>query len=317
MKKNIKMAKKPANQEKKWLIFIDTNIFLDFYRFRSGVGSLSLLGHIENNVDKIITGNQVEMEFMKNRHKVMLNSLSQLKTPDWAGLTAPAFLADTQLAQAIIKNRENIDDQHKRLKKKLASVLKNPTANDEVYQCCRKLFEDDGLYNLNRKKDIRYRIRRKARKRFMLGYPPRKDKDTSIGDAINWEWIIHCAEESGKHVVIVSRDTDYGIKHDGVNILNDWLLREFKDRLNRRRKIILTDRLAEAFKMVSVRISQKEEKEEEILLRESTSIKSHSVSGEEIYPESNPLIVSELVKRFNELKQQQNKIMHEKSGSDS
>ena len=52
------MAKKPANHGKKWLIFIDTNIFLDFYRIRGDVGGLSLLDHIDENHDQIITSNK-------------------------------------------------------------------------------------------------------------------------------------------------------------------------------------------------------------------------------------------------------------------
>jgi hypothetical protein len=49
------------------LIFIDTNILLDFYRVRGREGDLSILDHIDENHDLIITTSQVEMEFKKNR----------------------------------------------------------------------------------------------------------------------------------------------------------------------------------------------------------------------------------------------------------
>ena len=136
-----------------------------------------------------------------------------------------------------------------------------------------------------------------------------------MGDAINWEWIINCAMGSGKDIIVVSRDNDYGVKYDDKLILNDWLSQEFKSRISRRRKILLTDRLAEAFKIVSVKISEEEERREDELIQESSM--SHSAGSEEIYPESNPLTVGELVKRLNKLNQQRNKIMHGKSGSDS
>ncbi|MDO8703509.1 MAG: PIN domain-containing protein [Sulfuricaulis sp.] len=65
------------------LIFIDTNIFLDFYRYPQGSAVLPILGYIDGNHDKIITGNQIEMEFKKNRQKVILESIGFLKGPAW------------------------------------------------------------------------------------------------------------------------------------------------------------------------------------------------------------------------------------------
>ena len=53
----------------KHLIFIDTNIFLDFYRQRKTDLALSQLRHIEQNIGEIITGNEVEMEFKKTDRK--------------------------------------------------------------------------------------------------------------------------------------------------------------------------------------------------------------------------------------------------------
>ncbi len=67
--------------------------------------------------------------------------------------------------------------------------MKNPTAHEPVYKAANDVFAFESEFNLNRAKPERYRIRRQAQRRFILGYPPRKDKDTSIGDAINWEWI--------------------------------------------------------------------------------------------------------------------------------
>lgn len=58
----------------KTLLFIDTNILLDFYRVRGRQGELSILDHIDQHHDRIITGSQVEMEFKKNRSAVILDS---------------------------------------------------------------------------------------------------------------------------------------------------------------------------------------------------------------------------------------------------
>ena len=54
------------------LIFIDTNIFLDFYRQRGPQDSLSILAHIDEHHESIITSSQVEMEFKTNRPAAIL-----------------------------------------------------------------------------------------------------------------------------------------------------------------------------------------------------------------------------------------------------
>ena len=49
----------------KKLLFVDTNIWLDFYRARSEAG-LSLLRHLDSIRNQIIMTYVVEMEFKKN-----------------------------------------------------------------------------------------------------------------------------------------------------------------------------------------------------------------------------------------------------------
>jgi hypothetical protein len=230
------------------LIFIDTNILLDFYRVRSSDVKLELLDLIEQHKDIIITGSQVEMEYKKNRQQVVLEALKSQKAPEFGGLTPPAFLADAQPAKMIAKASKDLKAQQTKLKERIASILDNPSKSDPVYQSLQRVFKNKCVYNLDRQQKQRFEIRNLARKRFVLGYPPRKQGDTSIGDAINWEWIVKYAKTSGKHVILVTRDTDYGIAYDKTYFLNDWLRQEFSERTTQKRKIILTDRLAEAFK---------------------------------------------------------------------
>lgn len=250
------------------LIFVDTNILLDFYRVRSGGVGLELLDLIDQHKDILITGSQVEMEYKKNRQRVILEALNAQKTPDWSGLSSPAFMAKAQPALLIAKSKKTIITQQGKLKRRIASVLDAPSRNDPVFRTLQRVFKNDSSYNLTRDKKIRFSIRNLAKKRFILGYPPRKQNDTSMGDAVNWEWIVHCAKESGKDIIIVTRDTDYGISYDGQFFLNDWLKLEFQERISRKRKIVLTDRLAQAFKQVAIPVSPAAEKEERDLLAE-------------------------------------------------
>lgn len=255
------------------LIFIDTNILLDFYRYPQGSAVPGVLKLIDDNHDLLVTGNQVEMEFKKNRQKVILSSIAQMKGPKWDAFKIPVILSEGQAASIIDKNRQEITKQSKKLKKRIESVLKNPTQHDSVYQTVQRLFRNQSNLNLTREDKIRFTIRKLARKRFILGYPPRKDSDTSIGDAINWEWLVYCANIENKNMIIVSRDSDYGHVYEGEAFINDWLEQEFKARVSRKKKVILTNKLMRAFELASVAVNQSDISAEDELMDE---ISAHS-----------------------------------------
>ena len=252
------------------IIFIDTNILLDFYRIRKSDISMKYLEEIEKHKNLIITTSQVEMEFKKNRHSVILESIGEVKKKQTNNLNIPPILINAQAVSVIRNSQKKIDEQQKKLKSQIEKILKDPKRYDPVYKSLQKLFKSKNEINLNRENKIRITIRNLAKKRFILGYPPRKKSDNSIGDAVNWEWIIKCAEKSGKHIILVSRDSDFGIHYDNESYLNDWLDQEFKQRISRKRKLILTDKLSKAFKLVKIPVTEEMEREEENVIRLSS-----------------------------------------------
>ena len=94
-----------------YLIFIDTNIFLDFYRYPRGSAVLSALSHIDKSHELLITGNQIEMEFKKNRQKVIVESAKEMKGPKWDSFKIPVIMSESKQAQAIEVNKEKIKTQ--------------------------------------------------------------------------------------------------------------------------------------------------------------------------------------------------------------
>jgi PIN domain len=60
------------------LLFVHTNIWLDFYRSQTGAG-LSLLKHLEDVKDQIVMTYQVEIEFKGNRQRIISDSYNALK----------------------------------------------------------------------------------------------------------------------------------------------------------------------------------------------------------------------------------------------
>lgn len=231
---------------------------------------LSLLPKLAKHQSQIITTYQVEMEFKKNRQKVILEAHKDLKH-DGSNRQFPAFLTESKQSTALTQYENAIKRLAKKLQERTEKVLSNPTQADPIYKATQRIFNMTSDWNLNRDKKNRFPIRSLARKRFILGYPPRKNSDITIGDAVNWEWIIHCAKESTCGVVIVTRDSDYGELFCGKPILNDWLKQEFKQRVSRTRSIILTNRLSEGLKAGDIAVSRVEEKQEEEFLKNTPS----------------------------------------------
>ena len=156
------------------LLFVDTNVLLDFYRIRSSDISLEYLKQIEACKDRLIITSQVEMEYKKNRQEAIIESLNSFGSPDWNKLSGPAIVANLRAMKMIGKQKEEITKQQKKVNEKIQMILKNPTNNDPVYQCLQRLFKNKSDYNLSREKSNRFTVRNLAKKRFVLGYPPRK-----------------------------------------------------------------------------------------------------------------------------------------------
>lgn len=244
---------------KQKVLFLDTNILLDFYRSRTEAG-LSLLQHIDSIKDRVIITYQVEMEFKKHWQSAILESFNALKPP--AHIPRPGLFSDAATVRALKGDIEKAEKRVKKLRTRLRNAFLKPTTHDPVYKVVQRLFLKRDELSLSRDLKARFSIRRLAFKRFILGYPPRKQGDTSIGDSINWEWIVHCAQQTPAEVVIVSRDSDFGVTLENESFLNDWLVQEFKARTSIKRQIRLYSRLSEALKLFELPVTPEEEKEE-------------------------------------------------------
>jgi hypothetical protein len=250
-----KPKKKRTAKKRQPLLFIDTNIFLDFYRSRNDAG-ISLLTKIDALHNLTITTCQVEMEFKKNRQKVISESVSLLKPPEYS-LCTPAFLSDAKTVEVIKARIIDVKKRVEGLKARILSTLEKPKTADQIYQTIQRLFSNVTPLNLRHDTPDYRLVWRKAIRRFLEGRPPRKKEDTSAGDSINWEWIIRCVEETNRDVIIVSRDADYGLTLDGKGYANNWLAEEIQDRVNQRRKLILVDRLSTALKLLDIKLPER------------------------------------------------------------
>lgn len=266
-----------GNQNANWIIFVDTNVFLDFYR-QPGDYATRQLGALERHKDSLIICEQVWMEFLKNRQKAILSGIEKMSAPKQV-LNVPPILLDTQPKKMAEKHFAKTAQNYKKMEKKIAEILTEPQMYDPVYKSVKRLFKSNSKFNLKRPNQIRFQIREKAEKRFKLGYPPRKNADSSIGDAYNWEWILHCArsDRNNYNVLIVSRDGDFGSTYKKNSLINDWLWQEFRDRVGRKHSIELTTKLSDALrKLDEAVVPEDEEIEEETLSRNFKDLQDSS-----------------------------------------
>ena len=245
------------------LLFIDTNIWLDFYRARNET-TLKLLKHAEALSGRVIVTYQLESEFKKNRQTVIIESMQELKAPQQ--IPRVGIFSDTKASAIMERSRKETENRIKVLKARLGRALKNPAVHDPVYKACQRVFHKGDDLCLTRDDSSRRKIRTRALRRFLHGCPPRKKSDTSVGDAINWEWMVECTVRRKAGLIIVSRDSDYGATVDGVSYINDHLRQEFSERVSRKRKLILYSRLSDALKLFKVDVSVQEEESENQLV---------------------------------------------------
>jgi hypothetical protein len=203
------------------------------------------------------------MEFKKNRQTAMVEGIAELKVSP--ALARPGLFSDAKEIRAIQSGQKKADSRVRKLKARYVKALASPAEHDPVYKICQRIFHKvDGLV-LTREMPERRVIRRRALRRFLLGYPPRKKADTSMGDAFNWEWMLECANSQNAELVIVSRDSDYGALFENRWYPNDHLVQEFRERVSRKRKLLLYGKLSDALQHFKIKVTQEEKEEEEAI----------------------------------------------------
>lgn len=141
------------------LIFVDTNIFLDLYRVRSGGdANLELLSHLDTIPQKLIVTDQVEMEFKRNRQHIVKTAIDGLKPIQAANISVPSFLTESQPGKMLNKHRADFNDQQAKLKGRLERALADPAQHDPVYQIAQRLFTSDVACRLCREDEAKYEL---------------------------------------------------------------------------------------------------------------------------------------------------------------
>lgn len=182
-------------------VFIDTNILLDIYQM-SGPDLEEL-----KKLNKIIRARQVELlmpqhvldEFFRNRERVIADALKTFSECK-AVLRIPNIIRSYEETADLRAASQTLQETVKLLQSKvMADIegdrLKADEVIRELFLCASKAETTEEIYVA-------------ATRRAALGNPP--GKKNSIGDAINWEWLLNCEVEFwGEDLIIISSDSDY------------------------------------------------------------------------------------------------------------
>lgn len=202
-------------------LFIDTNIFLNFYHFSNE--DLDKLNDLESLISKtkeirLFVPNQVIDEFNRNRESKIKDALKKFDS-SILNLQIPKMCAGYAEAETIRDHYNKFIAVKNELTRKINIDIKGQQLKAD------KLIKN--LFELS-KRSLTEDIVNKARLRVQLGNPP--GKNDSHGDAINWEFLLETVPDN-EDLYFISADSDY-LSPLNENELSQFLHREWTSRKN-------------------------------------------------------------------------------------
>ena len=197
-------------------VFIDTNIYLNFYKFSQETSNKleELKKLVESKKITLLINQQVKDEFYKNRDKVLSDLLSQIQV----ALNIPK-ISSCPYKNDTFKEIVSSYDELKKLKEKYVLELKKDIEEEnlKVDKLINFLFSKANNIELNKK------IITSSKERMLRRLPP--GKSDSHGDAIHWETLMTLKFDQDLH--LISNDGDFKSPLN-KNKLNKVLENEFK-----------------------------------------------------------------------------------------
>lgn len=198
-------------------LFLDANIFLDFYRFGeddiSEVDKLRVL--ISGDDIELITNHHLLSEINRNREKVISESLSELRGSKLK-IRAPNYCKKDDTYLKLNKTLKDANKLHQKLILEIEERVRDKKLSADVLI--------KGLLDGARQENICNSILERAKLRVALRNPP--GKAGSLGDAVHWECLLAAKDIS--YLAVVCRDSDFSSELD-KNKMKDVLINEWTE----------------------------------------------------------------------------------------
>lgn len=199
-------------------ILIDTNILLELYKL-SGPDLDELkkvLKLSEKQKIEILISSQIEDEFWRNRESVIADAMKNLRETKIV-----SKLPNIVRGYETYKTLKNTIDTFNKLSKQLEDevqkdISENNLKADELIKT---------LFTKNKPQFVSKQVIIDAEHRIKVGNPP--GKKGSLGDAINWEWLLSQKVEFWEdELIIISADGDFESELNKGK-MKEYLLREW------------------------------------------------------------------------------------------
>lgn len=217
-------------------LFIDTNIFLDFYHLSGAdIEELNkLTALLEDGHIKLFVPRQLCEEFKRNRDSKINDAMKEFKNVKFK-ISFPAFCKlypEYGELQELLKsaNTKHAELYEKAMNDVNAVALKADAVIAELFGKAHVIETSDAIFG-------------KALRRFRMGNPPGKKKVTMC-DEVNWDALLENVPK-GEDLHLVSGDSDYVAAID-ADKFNAFLDDEWKEKKNS--LIIFHKSLQEFFK---------------------------------------------------------------------
>lgn len=200
-------------------LFIDTNIFLDFYHLSGAdIEELNkLTALLTSGAIKLFVPSQLCEEFKRNRDGKIKDAMNEFSKARFK-ISFPAFCKLYPEYQELQRLLNSANEMHSELNKK--AMLDVNAASLKADEIIANLFEKAIVV------ECTGRIFNRALERFRKGNPPGKKKAT-VGDEMNWEALLQEAP-SGEDIHFVSGDSDYSSPIE-TDKFNSFLATEWAD----------------------------------------------------------------------------------------
>jgi len=215
-------------------IFVDTNMFADFYESTSPANPLKILDELNDKRNTLVLVTQTHDEYRRNRTRWITRLIKDIPEK---GILLPktVLIAEREELNTIHTLQKEQDENLKELENYLKSLLNDD--NDPVAKTLNSLFFDSSVTKFEIDEDLITR----AHHRKLLGNPPNSPGKSTIGDEVIWEALLRNMQDD---LIIVTRDK-------GFLDYESFLKEEFSKKTGKK-LLSVKEKLSDAFSLIEI-----------------------------------------------------------------
>lgn len=211
------------------LIYIDTNVYLDFYQ--AAHDPIAVFDELHEVRENLVITQQTGREFARNRNSRLAQLVGNIKKSNATNPYTVSAVRDTPEFKEWLAAQKVAEAAVQKLAARIDAWILDGN-QDPVAKGILKLIDEMNYY-LTKESAIE-----KAKLRKILGNPPTSPDKYTIGDELIWETLL---EQCDKDLIIVSRDKTF-LENYGM------LCAEYDTAT--RKLVSVTKNLSEALKMI-------------------------------------------------------------------